>query len=210
MVGTAIVFVHVEVGTGYLQQKVPRTTTTPLQRRTRESATYKPAHNAVSPGKWPTATLPSVWPWDAGRPSAACRQALRVTPPKNDAKFYVRETSCEAHGASASMRRIDRDLRIAGPRGFSRPTAQHPLLSMHSSMSTARWRAGVARQYDTKGTPTDINAHTRATVRTSHRRPGRTTARACVRRRPPVHPSICSPACPPVRPRPSARVWLPT
>ena len=103
------------------------------------------------------------------------------------------------------MRRADRGLSVAGPRSSSRPTAQNPSLPINSYMSAARWRAGIARRYDTKGTPTDINTHTRATVRTSHRRPGRTTARACVRRRPPVRPSVRPPARPPARP--SARVW---
>ena len=104
------------------------------------------------------------------------------------------------------MGRADRGLSVAGPRSSSRPTAQNPSLPINSYMSAARWRAGIARRYDTKGTPTDINTHTRATVRTSHRRPGRTTARACVVARPSVRPSARPPARPPARPSVRARV----
>ena len=110
------------------------------------------------------------------------------------------------------MGHIDRDLLIAGPLGLSRPTygaIPHLPMPMHCCICAARWRAHVARRYDTKDTPMDINACTRATARTSHRRLGRTTARACVVARPPARPPVRPSARPPARPpvRPSARVW---
>ena len=98
------------------------------------------------------------------------------------------------------MRRIDRDLLIAGPLGLNRLMVRNPLSRVHSSMCAARRRARVARRYNTKDTPTDLNARTRTNVLTSHLTPERTTARACVVARPSVRPPAHPPARPPARP----------